>query len=267
MALVAEERFVSPMVAAYDVACSARRHERSDEEAVQTAQLVVPRRGAFAWNVGTRTMLAEPNTVLLFHPAYAHRVTHPIDGGDDCTSIHLAPELSVDALGRAASAPRYWILDGPSQRTIHLAMHAMRDHPDALAREEAAMTVLRLVADAPEPRTERHAPAVDALRERLAADPSERSSLHELSRGTGLSPYELARQFRARTGSSIHQYRLRLRLLLALARVRDGACDITALAYDLGFSSHAHFTSAFRSAFGKSPREMRSLGRPSTSAG
>jgi AraC-like DNA-binding protein len=33
--------------------------------------------------------------------------------------------------------------------------------------------------------------------------------------------------------------------------------DLTALALDLGFSSHAHFTSAFRQTYGRTPSEFR----------
>jgi AraC-like DNA-binding protein len=35
--------------------------------------------------------------------------------------------------------------------------------------------------------------------------------------------------------------------------------DLTELGFDLGFSSHSHFTSAFRETFGRTPSELRSL--------
>ena len=37
--------------------------------------------------------------------------------------------------------------------------------------------------------------------------------------------------------------------------------DLTALALDLGFSSHSHFTAAFRRAFGRPPAEFRRITR------
>jgi AraC family transcriptional regulator len=257
MMLTATQRFASPIFSAFDVACAAAKHERSDDEVAATPQVVIPRRGAFVWRIGGRSMLAEPNTVLLFHPRHPHRISHPINGGDDCTSLHFAPEHLDDALSGVALGPRYWVLDGPSQQAVHVATHIARAHADTLAREEAAMSILRLLANAPEPPVDRHAATVDALRERIAADPADPATLQTLSRGVGMSPYELARRFRARTGSSIHQYRLRLRLLLALSRLRDGASDVTSLAFELGFSSHAHFTTAFRRMFGMTPREAR----------
>ncbi|HET7814174.1 MAG TPA: AraC family transcriptional regulator, partial [Candidatus Baltobacteraceae bacterium] len=158
----------------------------------------------------------------------------------------------------AASLPRSWMLDKAAQRRVHLAVHTLRTHPDTLACDEATMAILETLARTPQP-ARKQSREVDCLRERLAADPSDRANLQQLARDAGLSPFELARRFRAQTGSSIHQYRLRLRLSAALSRLRDGAGDITALALDLGFASHAHFSTAFRTAFGMTPRAAAGL--------
>jgi AraC-like DNA-binding protein len=53
-----------------------------------------------------------------------------------------------------------------------------------------------------------------------------------------------------------------LRLRLALDRIDDEGCDLTALANELGFSSHSHFTDAFRSLFGAPPSIVRAAGAP-----
>jgi len=68
--------------------------------------------------------------------------------------------------------------------------------------------------------------------------------------------FHLCRVFRTATGTSLHAYRSQLRLREALGRVPDAA-DLTALALDLGYASHSHFTQAFRRAFGTTPREWR----------
>ena len=49
-------------------------------------------------------------------------------------------------------------------------------------------------------------------------------------------------------------------LRLRLARALDllGRCeDLTTLSMDLGFSSHSHFSSAFRQAYGRTPAEFQ----------
>ncbi|WP_348652834.1 AraC family transcriptional regulator [Polyangium sp. y55x31] len=42
-------------------------------------------------------------------------------------------------------------------------------------------------------------------------------------------------------------------------RLLGGARDLTALALDLGFADHSHFTNAFRREFGCSPSAVRRL--------
>lgn len=199
--------------------------------------------------------MAEPNTVLLFDPERPHRITHPTDEGDDCTALRFSREQIAEAFGAERSS-RHWTLDGDSQIALHLQMHRIRNAADALEGEEAAMAILRMLARTENSQTSLP-PSVELLRERIAANPGERATLAELASGTGLSPFELARRFRAVTGSSIHQYRLRLRVLVALSRLQDGDDDITTIALDLGFANHAHFTSTFARALKRPPRTVR----------
>jgi len=49
---------------------------------------------------------------------------------------------------------------------------------------------------------------------------------------------------------------VRLRLARALD-VIGGYEDLTALGLDLGFSSHSHFTAAFRETYGRTPSQFR----------
>jgi len=59
------------------------------------------------------------------------------------------------------------------------------------------------------------------------------------------------------TGQSITAYRHSLRMRLALDRLRDRGTDLTDLAYDLGYSSHSHFSAVFRRMFGTTPSRFR----------
>jgi len=78
--------------------------------------------------------------------------------------------------------------------------------------------------------------------------------LEEIAGALHVSPYHLARVFRAETGYSVHGYLTNLRVREGLVRLADGAgSDIAALGADLGFSSHSHFTAAFRGAMGVVP--------------
>ena len=62
--------------------------------------------------------------------------------------------------------------------------------------------------------------------------------------------------FRRHEGLSIARYQRRLRLSRALIELPYTE-DIAALALDLGFSSHAHFSTAFRATYGETPSTYR----------
>ena len=80
----------------------------------------------------------------------------------------------------------------------------------------------------------------------------------ELEAVTGLSRYELARQFRALFGTSPHRYSLSRRLDFARSRLREGV-PLVEVALAAGFADQAHFTRMFRSAYGLTPGRYASL--------
>jgi AraC family transcriptional regulator len=82
-------------------------------------------------------------------------------------------------------------------------------------------------------------------------------SLPRLAERLRTSPFHLARVFRAQTGFSVDAYGRSLRLRAALERLPAYTDGLTALALELGFSSHSHFTEAFRREFGVAPSVLR----------
>ena len=243
-----------------DVVCGARCGTRSEEEASDGWTLVLPYRGVFVWEVDGRRIIADPNTVILFAPGQPHRVFHPAPAGDACVAIALSDEWAEWITPAGSRMRQHWILDGASQRSLHRVTHHLDIADDDIAAEEAVAFVMDLLTRAAEPLATNHHTLVDTVRERLSSDPSATVTLAQLAVDYGLSRFELARRFRALTGSSIHEYLVSLRLISALGRLREGECDLTSLAIDSGFSSHAHFTSAFTKAFGKPPSAMRRVG-------
>ncbi len=85
---------------------------------------------------------------------------------------------------------------------------------------------------------------------------SERVTLDDVARAVHVSPFHLARIFQQQTGVPVHRYLTQLRLRASLERLDS---DLTVVALELGFSSHSHFTDAFRREFGRSPSEMRKI--------
>jgi AraC family transcriptional regulator len=80
--------------------------------------------------------------------------------------------------------------------------------------------------------------------------------LRDIAAEAGLSVYHLCRTFRKATGQSLHGYRSALRLRHALEAIRAGE-RLVDVALNAGFSSHSHFTAAFRAAYGKTPASLR----------
>jgi len=123
---------------------------------------------------------------------------------------------------------------------------------------------LTLLQRALGPRTT-HAAGASAGRQRLvdraklvlASDLARRWTLAEIAAEVrGGSPVYLTQVFQQVEGLPLYRYHLRLRLARALDLLAQYD-DLTALSLDLGFSSHSHFSAAFRAAYGRSPSEFR----------
>lgn len=99
--------------------------------------------------------------------------------------------------------------------------------------------------------------AVAAAYEFIAANATQSLRLDQIARAVDVSPFHLARVFKQVTGSTMHQSKLQCRIANAVVRLKHGDSDLTALALDLGFSSHAHFTKAFRERVGCTPSMFR----------
>ncbi|PYP99213.1 MAG: hypothetical protein DMF82_25595 [Acidobacteria bacterium] len=165
---------------------------------------------------------------------------------------------------RAPSAPQVYL----TQRLLAREL----DDPTALDPSAVIETALALAASAvasafpaakaPRPsaatRRERQArERVEAVRSEIARAYDRHQPLEELAATVGFSVYHLCRTFRKHTGLPVHRYRNRLRLRAALERLADPGVDLTGVALDVGFSSHSHFTAAFRAEFGVTPSQVR----------
>jgi AraC-like DNA-binding protein len=97
----------------------------------------------------------------------------------------------------------------------------------------------------------------EAARAILAADPVHAPRSDALAARLGVSVFHLCRSFRRATGQTLQEYSRRLRLELALEQLAQPDVDLSTLAFELGFSSHSHFTALFRKVFGLSPSAYR----------
>ena len=208
-----------------------------------------------------RTLTGSPSAVLFYNQdqLYTRAKVSDVDASDWYTVADdvLGEMLRTDDLRRP-----FRMTDAPIDAKTFLAQRAIFDRLDArtpidaLEVEESILNVLRRVV-ARVPIAQKKRDAVEDVKAIVARYAARNPSLRELAAAVSMSPFELCRTFRAQTGETITKYRHTLRLRLALDQLRDRRLDLTALALDLGYSSHSHFTFAFRRAFGITPSAWR----------
>jgi AraC-like DNA-binding protein len=255
----------SGIVRVEDVLCHAPRSGRGHDELSVVPQVVLPRRGVFVMHRRGHELVADTNTAVVLGANDEYAVSHPVDGGDDCTALAFAPELLEQALGSVHGREGGIRPSTQLGAWVFTSALAPRDSPlDRLEIDEAALRLLDglscdLVAQvgrgAARGRVQRQ--RVEDTRALLAAAPTSRWRLEEVAAAVHSSPFHLARQFRAVTGESISRYLLRLRLGLALERIAGGERRLARLALDLGFAHHSHFSARFRETFGITPVAAR----------
>ena len=261
----------SPTVTIRDVCCQGTCRHKSGEECATATELVFPYRGVYVRHLGSDQAVAEANQVLFFNTAEGYRVSHPVAGGDASLSLAISEPLLRELApvtflrGGAALAFRRQRLriDARAQALVALLRHSLRRTiAEPLEAESLALTLVRRALG---PRTTYAAGAsagrqrlVDRAKLVLASDPARRWTLAEIAAEVRGSPVYLTQVFQQVEGLPLYRYQLRLRLARALDLLGQYD-DLTALSLDLGFSSHSHFSAAFRQAYGRSPSEFRHL--------
>lgn len=86
---------------------------------------------------------------------------------------------------------------------------------------------------------------------------SEKLTLNELADFAGQDVFHFCRSFRAAQGRTPYQYLLDLRMKRGRELLARTSENLAAIAYDCGFSSQSHFTSAFSKHVGVSPGVYR----------
>ncbi len=86
-------------------------------------------------------------------------------------------------------------------------------------------------------------------------------SVSELADHAGMSKSSFHTHFKAVTGLTPGQYQKDVRLLEAHRLIIEGKGTISAVAFDVGYESPAHFSRDYARKFGRAPREDRNSGR------
>ena len=220
----------------------------------------------FSWGVGSKQWLIDANWTVFISPGKEYPVGHPLpDTGDAALVLTPSPETLDEICRDARFAGGLLSSDAPRRSTMLLRLltqHLLRftaEADDPLRFDELVILTVREAIQAPAipGRAGSRSKSVEHAKEVLHARMGEAVSLHDVAREVGVSPVYLTQEFRRHEGSPLYRYFQRLRLSRALVELPHCE-DITALALDLGFSSHSHFTALFRNVFGLTPSEYRS---------
>ena len=231
-------------------------------------QLAFPYRGLVVWNVGGEEVVGDANQVLFVTGGEDYRLDQPLTGGfaeliftPSAPLISELLESGEEALNaRAAFRQRRRRLDPALQSFRGHVLSWAHAHPfeEPLAVEERILSLVRAALASRAPVRAPRSPQrlVRRAKEFLEAELHRPIKLVEIGQSVGASPTYLTHLFRAVEGIPLHRYLTQLRLARALVELPH-ADDLTALALDLGFSSHSHFTAVFRRTFGVTPSRYR----------
>lgn len=232
--------------------------------------LVFPRTAVEIWQEGDGPMTADPNRVVLYDAGQRYRRGLLDPRGDDCLFVAVGPDLLAqlggDGVETVAAGLRFVGRQRSCPAPVWRAIHRVRSLVETGAGDglEVEETLLAVIADVVDPGGRdrggsdgQPSPVSEAVRAVLAHRYRDQLTLGDVAAEVGLSPHHLHRSFRAATGWTIHAYRDHLRLREGLVRVLDGEPDLSVLAFELGYSSHSHFTARFRRAFGATPTQVR----------
>ena len=211
---------------------------------------------------------SRPGQVVILYPDEPHDGRAGTRDGFGYRIVYVEPRLLADAVRalRGRPAPLPFVTEPVStnvalSRSIDAAFGApleslavnsvITDLAQALIAAEAGG-----IATAFSRRVDR--PAVERARQFLDAEKTRVVHSEELEAITGLTRYDLSRQFRALFGTSPHRYLLMRRLEFAREQMHRQR-PLVEVAIDAGFADQAHFTRAFGAAFGLTPARYRAL--------
>lgn len=213
-----------------------------------------------------------PGQIVVLHPDEVHDGYAATEAGFGYRQLYIDPALIFEAVrtlrGRSGPLPfvrQPVLLSETLAGAIDSAFNSERE---PLAIDSLVVHVAEGLLEAdPSHRTVADPTRLDPValqraRQFLDAEKNRVVRSAELEAITGLSRYELARQFRLVYGTSPYRYLLMRRLDGAREQIVQGR-PLSDVAFDAGFADQAHFSRKFKAAFGLTLAHYRALHEPS----
>jgi len=231
-------------------------------ELARYVELGLQREGVHLRTRGRERRVVDPTLATLNAEGDEFRMASPTEFPQRCTVVLLRGALAEELLPRLT---RSFVPVSVRSARLHAAL--IRASEPVELQETAVALLAQVRADSL--RTDEAPLTVSPARRRLAEEIqhliatryAERLTLEDIAFACGSSPFHVSRVFRLVTGGTLHRHLTRVRLRSALLRLPDAAGRLSDLALATGFSSHSHFTQAFRSEFGCAPSASLGAGR------
>jgi AraC family transcriptional regulator len=242
---------------------------------------VFPRTAVEIQHEHERAFVANPNVVTFYNQGQAYLRNAVSLDGDRCDWFGIEIDVVQDvvrtfdpALDAHPDRP-FNFTRGWADASTYLSQRRLFERiaagvvKEPLMVEESVVSLLDLVVRSAYKTTAHTRPSVVGPKQRdivhhtefvLSRQWGESLSLRDLANEVGISVYHLCRMFRRATGSTLHQYRQKLRVRWSLESVMESSRSLVDIALDAGFSSHSHYTSSFRQEFAQTPSSVRSGG-------
>ncbi|MGA7671623.1 MAG: AraC family transcriptional regulator [Nitrolancea sp.] len=223
--------------------------------------------GVQAFGYQGKREISLPGQVVVLHPDELHDGFPATDTGFGYRQLYVEPALIFDAVRTLRGVGTLPFARNPVATNAKLAeaiSSAFVDDREPLAMDTLLLQLAEGLLEVAPESTRDSAPrnvdveAVQRARDFLDVETPRVVHSAELEAITGLSRFELARQFRLICGTSPYRYSLMRRLDAAREGITTGRA-LSDVAFDAGFADQAHFSRKFSAAFGLTPAHYRSL--------
>jgi AraC-like DNA-binding protein len=252
-----------------DYRCDAGPDDRPFVELHGDHSISYVRRGSFGYRVNGESFELVAGSFVIGRPGDEYVCLHDHhDGGDECLSIHLTPEMA-DGLGRRARVWRTGALPPlPELMVLGELAQAAADGRSDVGLDEVGVWLSQRFLDVVAGNGKSGADAASRDRRRaveaalwIDAHCHEPIDLERAASQAGLSAFHFLRVFSRVLGVTPHQYLVRARLRRAASLLCDAERPVTDIAFEVGFGDLSNFVRTFHRAAGVSPRGFRRAAR------
>jgi AraC-like DNA-binding protein len=252
-----------------DVVCMAGPLDIPFEEQHSVTSIAVVVSGTFQYRSSIGNELMIPGSLLLGNAGDCFCCGHEHGTGDRCVAFSYEAELLERVRFDAGAADTlFGVPRLPPSRTlapmVAKALAFQAGDPGVDGEElvvELAVKAIQIARGTLSPLSTRAEPSARARVSRVVRmidnQPDIPQGLDSLAKLARLSPYHFLRTFESLTGTTPHQYLMRVRLRCAAFRLRTEPSRILDIALDSGFGDVSNFNRAFRAEFGVTPRVYR----------